>query len=264
MLFKSFRPYSLIVILILFLLNTNFAQNLMDINGKKQGKWIKYQNGIKTYEGQFVDDIPVGEFLYFYPNGNIKIKSSFSEKGLFNRAQLFFDSPMLKLQAEGNYRDKKKDSTWNYYNEQGILVLTENYSLGLKNGEFKVFNHFGQLNLHENYINDKKSGLSSEYYETGELFRQIDFENGKRLGKFKVFYPNGKLLLEGKYKNDVRDSIWTTYTEQDEVEFLDYYANGLLQKRTDKLGNKLKIKQEEKTTPLNIDPSEFDPKAIKR
>jgi len=261
---KNLISYSLIMLFSIVSVNTTRAQNFTDISGKKQGKWIKYQGKIKVYEGQFVDDIPVGEFLYFYPNGNLKIRTSFSKSGSLNRAKLFFDAQQVKIQAEGNYLDKKKDSIWNYYNEDGILILDENYKNGLKEGEFKVYNHFGQLNLIENYKNDKKNGLSSEYYENGDIFRQISYENGYRFGKFKLYFPGEIILLEGNYTNDIRDSIWTTYTEKGEIEFLDYYSKGLLQKRTDKDGNKLEMKQDDSTIPLNIDPSVFDPTAVKR
>jgi hypothetical protein len=37
-----------------------------------------------------------------------------------------------------------------------------------------------------------------------------------------------------------------------------------LQKRTDKDGNHLELKQENEMIPLNVDPSVFDPSAIKR
>lgn len=240
------------------------AQNKVDASGKKQGVWIKYQNSKKAYEGQFEDDIPVGEFRYFYPSGHLKIRTTFAENGRLNRTKLFFDAFKEKLQAEGIYLDKQKDSTWNFYNEEGHLISTENYKMGLKHGPFKVYNHLGQLNLEQNYENDLLSGVSTEYLEDGAVFRQISYQNGKMQGAFKLYYPDGGLVLVGNYLNDTRDSVWTTYTKEGEIEFLDYYIKGLLQKRTDKEGNKLEFKQEEETIPLNIDPSVIDQSAIRR
>ena len=144
------------------------------------------------------------------------------------------------------------------------MVALENYKNGLKQGVVKVFDHVGMLNLEEFYVNDTIHGASIEYFETGAEFRLISYEHGKRSGLFKLFYPEGNILLEGNYLQDIRDSVWTTYTESGEVEFLDYYVNGLMQKRTDKDGNKLELKQEEEMIPLNVDPSVFDPSDIKR
>jgi antitoxin component YwqK of YwqJK toxin-antitoxin module len=252
--------FSLILVFNLLIIFTLSAQNTIDAQGKKQGKWVKYQNSNKFYEGQFVDDVPVGEFKYYYPNGHLKIRTIYTENGRLNRTKIFFDAFKEKLKAEGNYFDKKKDSTWNYYNEAGYLISIENYRNGLKSGEYKVFNYVGQLHLEEYYQNDTITGTSIEYFENGALFRSIIFKNGKRCGVFKLFYPEGNIKLLGNYKQDIRDSVWTTYTEDGQIEILDYYVKGFLQMRTDKDGKELKIIYEEETKPLNIDPSVFDPK----
>ncbi len=261
---KNLEKILIILVLNLLMIFSVSAQNRLDANGKKQGKWVKYKNSTKFYEGQFVNDIPVGEFKYFYPNGHLKIRTVFSEGGRLNRTKIFFDSYKEKIQAEGNYYDKKKDSAWNYYNVAGHLITKENYKKGMREGDFKVFNHLGQLNLKEHYQNDTLQGESMEYLETGAEFRLITYAHGKRNGLFKLFYPDGDILLEGNYTQDIRDSIWTTYTETGTIEFLDYYVNGLLQKRSDKDGNKLELKQEEEMLPLDVDPSIFDPSSIKR
>jgi len=240
------------------------AQNKVDENGKKQGKWVKYSGGYKVYEGAFIHGVPNGEFLYYYPSGNVKIRTVFSDEGRLNRTKMFFDNWKKQVQAEGNYIDRKKDSIWNYYNNEGTLVLTENYKNGLKNGALTVYNYLGVINLKQFYQNDTLTNISTEYFENGAPFREITYEKGSRNGMFKLFYPQGGLLLEGNYQNDIRDSIWTTYTEKGDIEFLDYYKGGLLIKRTDKHGKELELKAEEETKPLDIDPSKFDPEAIKR
>jgi antitoxin component YwqK of YwqJK toxin-antitoxin module len=261
---KNYENVLIVLLLNFLIIFSASAQNRTDADGKKQGKWIRYKNSAKFYEGQFINDIPVGEFKYFYPNGHLKIRTVFSKGARLNRTKVFFDSYNEKIQAEGNYYDKKKDSTWNYYNDAGHLIAVENYKKGIREGDFKVFNHLGQLNLRNYYKNDTLHGEAMEYLETGAEFRLITYAHGKREGAFKLFYPNGNILLEGKYLQDIRDSIWTTYTETGAIEFLDYYVNGLLQKRTDKVGNKLDLKKEEEMVPLNVDPSVFDPSAIKR
>lgn len=261
---RSLDNISLIIVIFLLMIFSVSAQNVTDENGKKQGKWVKYKNNSKIYEGQFLDDIPIGEFIYFYSNGNLKIRTVFTKNGHLNRTKIFFDSYKEEIQAEGNYYDRKKDSIWNYYNDAGYLITSENYKNGLRQGTFKVFNHVGQLNLEEYYENDTITGKSIEYFENGAEFRLITYKYGKRTGVFKLFYPDGNIVLEGNYTQDIRDSIWTTYTKNGTVEFLDFYVNGRLRKRTDKDGNQLELKKEDEMIPLNVDPSVFDPSAIKR
>lgn len=261
---RTIEKISLVLLLNLIFVFSVSAQNTTDAKGMKQGKWTKSQNGKKVYEGQFVDDVPVGAFLYFYPNGHLKIKTVFADKGHLNRTKMFFDLPKETIQAEGIYIDKKKDSVWNYYNENGKVILSENYNNGIKQGLERVYNNEGLLNLERYFQNDTLNGISTEYLENGAVFRKIAYRNGKMHGEFELYYPDGGLVLKGNYLNDTRDSIWTTYTKDGEIEFLDYYNKGLLLKRTDKNGNKLEFKQEEETIPLNIDPSVVDPTAIKR
>ena len=81
---------SIFIGLIFISSSTIFAQNHVDNEGLKQGEWVKYKNGSKFYEGQFIDDKPIGEFLYFYPNGNIKIRTLFHEDGKMNKTKIFF------------------------------------------------------------------------------------------------------------------------------------------------------------------------------
>jgi antitoxin component YwqK of YwqJK toxin-antitoxin module len=266
---KIMRSQKGFIISLFLLINLFFsvalsAQNKTDSNGKKQGNWSKFQDGKKVYEGQFKDDIPFGEFKYFYPKGSLKIKTVFSKLGRLNRTKLYFDSWKESLQAQGNYWDKKKDSIWDYFNEDSYLIARETYKNGIKQGAHLVYNHVGQIHLEQFYENDSLHGISTEYLENGEKFRQITYQKGKYHGLFRLFYPDGKILLQGNYVDDKRDSIWTTYSESGEIEFLDYYSNGLLIKRTDKEGKKLELKLEEETIPLHIDPSKMDPTVIKR
>ena len=63
---------------VLFLVGVHWSvlgQNKTDAAGRKQGPWIKYQGDGTTplYTGTFKDNIPVGEFRYFYPSGKVKM-----------------------------------------------------------------------------------------------------------------------------------------------------------------------------------------------
>ena len=89
---RRLENISFIILLNILMIFSVSAQNIVDENGKKQGKWVKYKNSIKFYEGQFLDGVPIGEFKYFYPNGHIKIQTKFADNGRINRTKIFFDS----------------------------------------------------------------------------------------------------------------------------------------------------------------------------
>jgi len=70
-----------ILILLIFsgVFNAYSQLNQTDVNGFKQGHWIrKYPNGIVMYDGNFRDGHPVGELKRYYENGTIKSVMNFS------------------------------------------------------------------------------------------------------------------------------------------------------------------------------------------
>src|SRR5437868_5424204 len=132
--------FSIIFILSFYLspANAQDAPNITDASGKKQGHWIKLDsNKKKIYEGNFVDNIPVGKFVYTYDNGNTQAITIFSDNGKVARTKMFDYAG--KITGEGKYIDKQKDSVWRFYNEDGKLIADEIYVKGKKNGVCKVY-----------------------------------------------------------------------------------------------------------------------------
>jgi antitoxin component YwqK of YwqJK toxin-antitoxin module len=63
--------------------------NQTDMNGKKQGHWIKKNpNGNLLYEGYFKDDMPTGVFKRFFENNQISSVLIFSNFGKEAQATL--------------------------------------------------------------------------------------------------------------------------------------------------------------------------------
>ena len=131
---------------LLFLLLTPYfciaqVMNKIDENGKKQGDWSKkHKNGEVRYKGQFKDNVPQGLFLYYYKTGELQIEKKFFNNGEATAAHFFYKNG--GLQSSGLYVSKLKDSTWNFYNHDSILVLSEEYTKGKLNGKTKTFYYF--------------------------------------------------------------------------------------------------------------------------
>ena len=52
--------------------------NNIDKQGRRQGKWIEYfDNGKVRFEGQFKDDFPIGEFVYYDESGAVKVRNNY-------------------------------------------------------------------------------------------------------------------------------------------------------------------------------------------
>src|SRR6056297_2233477 len=88
--------------------------NFTDINGNKQGRWIKYyDNGQMRYRGFFIDDQPQDTFWHYHPNGEIKARQIFNDKGS-SRAKLYYEDGTLA--SYGNFnQEREKNGRWVFY-----------------------------------------------------------------------------------------------------------------------------------------------------
>lgn len=216
--------------LLLFLTN-GFAQdapNKIDAAGKKQGHWIKYDaNKKKVFDGNFINDIPTGKFVYYYPTEEIKAINIFSKNGTVSYAEYFHQTG--KTMGKGKYVNEKKDSTWTYYDEEGVLLSQETFLNGKKNGSVKVFYRNGQVSEDKTWKNGVLDGPSKKYFEDGQLKYNGQYVNGKIEGKVTFYHPNGKVDAEGIYKNDLKEGEWKYYKADGTLARSDKYINGTLQ-----------------------------------
>lgn len=151
---------------------TLMAQNKMDAQGRRQGKWVKVdKNNRKIYEGNFVDGYEVGLFTYYYSDGTVRIKNNFWDKGKMCSHEAY--DAKGNLMAKGFYNQKNKDSVWHLYNDKGILLKTISYKMGTKTGPSVLLDKTGDTLEVQTWNDDKKHGkwyrrLSNNGYITAE------------------------------------------------------------------------------------------------
>lgn len=199
--------------------------NQTDANNKKQGHWIKLdEDGKQTYEGNFVNDIPVGKFTYFYDSGTPWSITVFSENGTVSRSQMF-DAGGKKT-GEGKFVNQKKDSVWNFYDRDGKIISVENYTNGLKNGISIVYYSNGEIAEEKIWKDGVLEGECKKYFETGGLKYKGNYRNDKVEGRATFYHPNGKVNAEGLYENDLKNGEWKFYKEDGTFSRTDVYING--------------------------------------
>lgn len=204
--------------------------NKTDSSGRRQGNWIKLdKDGHKLYEGRFNDGVPEGEFRYYYPDGKLKAISVMSDKGKLSRTTSFANNG--RKIAEGIFRNEKKDSTWRYYSDyDGVLLSSENYCEGVKNGSSATFYPNGNFAEKIQYKDGKKAGDWIQYFEDGKVKLKGYYTNDEKEGPFKGFYPDGKTSVSGAYKTGHKDGLWTFYGEKGDVIRSEKYSEGALVK----------------------------------
>lgn len=110
-------------------------------------------------------DVKIGDFIYWYHNGQEKIKCHF-ENGYL----------------EGPY--------YEWY-ENGILKSEKNYIRGKLDGMVKIWNNKGILNKNVEYKNGLKHGQFLTYYDNGQPVRKDIYKNDVMI-RGKCFTPEGK------------------------------------------------------------------------
>lgn len=187
------------------------AQNQIDKQGRKQGHWIRTdKNGAKIFEGDFKDNKETGTFTYYYPNGSVRMRNVFTEPGRYCRHEAF-DKEGHRI-ATGFYSQKNRDSVWHFYNEQGKLVKTAGFRLGVKQGPHIVFNSNGDTAEYTTWNNNHRDGrwwkrIGEHGYITGT------YKHGSLEGRLLEYDESGKMCREGHYTNGNKNGSYKYYED---------------------------------------------------
>ena len=202
------------------------AQNMMDSQGRRQGKWVKMdKNNRKIYEGTFKDGLEIGTFTYYYSDGTVRMKNTFLVDGKFCSHEAYDKNG--KLMATGFYNQKNRDSVWNIYNAEGKLLKSETYKMGTKTGKSVLFSSTGDT-IEIQYWNDnKKHGYWYRKVLNGYLTG--NYANNLLDGKY-AEYRNNKVVSEGNYSQGLRDGQWKFY-DGNNLEVVEKWSNGNLHDR---------------------------------
>lgn len=200
--------------------------NQKDDYGLRQGKWKKlYKNGQTRYEGQFKDGKPVGLFRYFYENGALMATNNHVGDGTVANHAYHKNG---KIKAKGVYRTQLKDSVWQYFNENEVLISHESYRLDTLNGPQKTYYPSGQLAEETNYKMGVKHGPWLKYFAGGEPWVEAGYENGDLHGKFLMYRDKNKRDIQGKYHLGVRTGTWMFFNTNGSVREQQVYRHGKL------------------------------------
>jgi antitoxin component YwqK of YwqJK toxin-antitoxin module len=182
--------------------------NFIDINNKKQGKWVKYyDSGKMRYKGFFINDIPTGTFTYYHPNSKIKSILNYDDKGCCT-SEIYWENG--NRAAKGFYdENQKRDKVWNLYFDDGVLSAVINYSHGVAHGAVQMFYpESGQKVLDCGYADGKLDGYYKKFFKTGTTMEEGPYVKGSRHGYWKFYTPEGIVDEEGPYVDGRKHGDW--------------------------------------------------------
>ncbi|MBU2018218.1 MAG: hypothetical protein KJ941_01120 [Bacteroidetes bacterium] len=195
----------------------NSQINKTDSKGLKQGPWEKFypKSTVLEYKGNFKNNLPIGEFTYFYPSTKVKAVIKHSEEG---RSVAYFYHENGEIMTYGIYRNYKKDSLWFQFNEAGKIVFTEEYRNDLLNGKKTVYyppnketGKVDRIASITHFTDGKADGEYVEYFDFGSPRVKGQFKNGLKSGVWTEYQPTGKPLVMNRFKGGVKHGWCSAY-----------------------------------------------------
>lgn len=160
--------------------------NRIDIDGKKQGKWILmgkhkpgtcYQPEQKVEEGKYQDNRKTGIWVEYYCNSNMKNKLTFVNGRPDGYAIMYHENG--KISEEGNWKNQRWVGNYKLYYENGQVQHEFVFNpSGKRDGAQKYFYDNGQIAIEGNFANGKESGLIKEYHENGDIKAEKNYADG--------------------------------------------------------------------------------------
>lgn len=114
-------------------------------NGRRDGVFLYYSDH-NTYEsaGRYINEIPVGKWERFHPNGRLKSEEYFEPEYFMKNMWDSLGNPLVingeghvkfyypngKLAETGTYRNGKKEGMWLGYHTNGQLYYEEIFAMG--------------------------------------------------------------------------------------------------------------------------------------
>lgn len=200
--------------------NLNAQPNQIDGNGKKQGAWQKNYPGsnVPQYAGQFLDDLPIGIFIYYFESGQKKAEIHHGLPNNTAAVKLYFENGQIL--SDGFYKNGRKDSLWYSYAITGELICAENYKNDVLEGKCVYYFKEGQylenkLQIQQitHFHNGEPNGTYQEYFYNGNLKMSGSNTEGEKNGLWTEYYNSGEQMVTINYKNNLQHG-WATYFDK--------------------------------------------------
>lgn len=233
--------------------------NQTDAEGRKQGKWMKkYPNDKLRYEGQFVDDLPVGLFTYYFEEGGKSAEIQYLAEGAGAEATFFHKNGTVM--GRGLYSNQQKEGEWKFYDNKNILSSIDEYKGGKLHGKSQVFYINGDLSAEYVYVDGILNGPFKEYFLENKVSVEGSFEKDEFVGSYTAYFETGDVKEKGQYVRGKKDGHWVYYAPDGNIIAQEVYDKGTLEKqKVEEAFEKSTLIPMEIAPEDVIDESELDP-----
>ncbi len=181
---------------------------------------IEWKNnlGILIAVGKLENNMPIGNWKYYYGNGFLESEGSY-KNGVYNGKWIKYLDPegiVTRLRY-----DKKipQDSILDLQLLKNKILEIQNFKEGFRDGEFVQFAYYSidKPNRITNYKKGRLDGKSIMYYDNGIIFYEQNYSEGELNGYERFYYKNGQLKQEGKFIQSKATGVFKLYNDSGEL-----------------------------------------------
>lgn len=190
---------------------------------QKTGPWLEWVEGKLASRGNYSDDKPDGEFIYYDKSGIVlgrfSIKDGTGAMTTFHsNRQVAIRQHLVNGLLDGSYQE---------FTPTGKVVVSGSYARDRKHGWWRQWTDVGTLVLEQHWRKGKLDGVVKKY-DGRQLASEANFKAGKSHGSYTEF-RGAKPSLTGQFVDDRRDGTWTSYDSEGNVMLTATYKDGVLQ-----------------------------------
>jgi antitoxin component YwqK of YwqJK toxin-antitoxin module len=171
-------------------------------------------------EDLFIENPPKGEYVEYYDNGEIKLKTSFVNQLIHGDWNSYYGNGNVK--SEGLVSNGKGGTIWKTYSKSGVLIWDSFY-----NGEFHYKRWYNQgMIRNESISRNNEPIISRTFYDNGNVETEISFIGDEDHRQIKDFYENGNIEKIYYKKSWENDGEFITYYESGKIEQIGRFQKG--------------------------------------
>ena len=143
--------------------------------------------------------------------GELQATKNFSLQGKTARTHIYYKNGNVR--ASGLYVDKVKDSLWNYFNIDNILIGSEEYKSGELDGEGKTYYETGELFIIQQWLSGLEHGDFIKYFINQQVNIKTSYHHGLLNGDYINYDPDGNIVVTGGYLLGEKVGEWRYYSD---------------------------------------------------
>ncbi|MBN1790863.1 MAG: toxin-antitoxin system YwqK family antitoxin [Bacteroidales bacterium] len=192
-------------------------------------------DGNVVYSGSFRKNVPVGIHRIFDGSGKVVNAFLYNDSGIKLGEGIITSEGKKEgewkyfnmdgtIRSSGNYSNNLEQGTWKYYFGNGKTEQTGVFKNGRADGLWKWYYVNGGIKREEEYFEGKEEGVSIEYDTLGNIITSGSYFDGQKEGEW--IYQAGDYSEKGVYIGDLKDGKWQAFYRDGKLKYEGNFVQG--------------------------------------